>query len=82
MSSPQLRPLLKADELAELLGYSRARLGQILPALYDQGFPRPLPGFAGRRWDPVAIDRWLATQRGDTPPADWSHELAQRLDPA
>jgi hypothetical protein len=35
----------------------------------------------GNRWDPVAIDRWLAAQRGEAPPepADWEQRLAARL---
>jgi hypothetical protein len=49
-------------------------------ALEAAGFPPPVPAL-GNRWDPAAIDRWLATQRGEAvEPADWEQRLAARLD--
>jgi hypothetical protein len=32
----------------------------------DHGFPPPVPGL-GRRWNPAAIEAWLAAQAGGQP---------------
>ncbi len=76
-----IRPLLTAREVAQLLGLTRAAWYRRRPALEAAGFPPPVPAL-GNRWDPAAIDRWLAEQRGETPaePAGWEQRLAARLD--
>jgi hypothetical protein len=35
----------------------------------DHGFPPPVPGL-GRRWNPAAIEGWLAALGGGFPPTD------------
>jgi hypothetical protein len=35
----------------------------------DHGFPPPVPGL-GRRWNPAAIEAWLAQQAGGMPAQD------------
>lgn len=76
-----IRPLLTAREVAQLLGMTRAAWYRRRPALEAAGFPPPVPAL-GNRWDPAAIERWLAAQRGEAPPepADWGQRLAARLD--
>jgi predicted DNA-binding transcriptional regulator AlpA len=75
-----IRPLLTACEVAGLLGLTRAAWYRRRRALEAAGFPAPVPAL-GNRWDPAAIDHWLAIQRGEAvEPADWEQRLAARLD--
>jgi predicted DNA-binding transcriptional regulator AlpA len=75
-----IRPLLTAGEVAALLGLTRAAWYRRRRVLEAAGFPPPVPAL-GNRWDPAAIDRWLAIQRGEAvEPADWEQRLAARLD--
>jgi predicted DNA-binding transcriptional regulator AlpA len=75
-----VRPLLTTRDVAALLGISVAYWYRRRRELEARGFPPPIPAL-GNRWDPVAIDRWLAAQRGEAPPepADWEQRLAARL---
>lgn len=54
--------LLDASEVAKRLGRSRSWFYDHQKELDAAGFPRPLP--VVDRWDPAAIDAWLAAQRG------------------
>lgn len=56
--------LLTMREVAERLahGYDWFRR-QRKTLERDEGFPKPVSG-CGNRWDPRAIDRWLAAQGG------------------
>lgn len=55
--------LLSYADVAACLAVTRSWLHRNRRALAVQhGFPPPVPGM-GLRWDPLAIDAWLATQR-------------------
>ena len=61
--------LIDARQVAERLGRGVSWFYCTRQTLIDKhGFPDPVPGI-GLRWDPVAIDRWLAAQCGEAPPA-------------
>jgi predicted DNA-binding transcriptional regulator AlpA len=79
--APRVRPLLTARDVAALLGVTVSYWYRRRRALEAAGFPPPVPAL-GNRWDPVAIERWLAAQRGEAlaEPADWEQRLAARLD--
>lgn len=69
--------LLRARDVAALLGWSVNYWYRRRSALEAAGFPRPLRvGKLGTRWDPAAIEAWLAAQRGD--PAGWEARLVTR----
>lgn len=85
-------PLLTFPEVAERLGVPLNSLYRNHRVLREEhGFPAPVPGL-GRRWDPQAIENWLATQRGEPVPIgqllppdtttaevfDWQQELDRR----
>lgn len=59
------RFLLTRAEVAAQLGMTPATFGRRLATLRRAGFPAPVPHM-GRRYDPRAIEAWLAAQR--TPP--------------
>jgi predicted DNA-binding transcriptional regulator AlpA len=73
-----LRPLLTAHQVAMALALDSAlsfhRRRRALEA--DHGFPEPVPGL-GLRWDPAAIEAWLARRRGA--PAGGQDEGAEAL---
>lgn len=83
MNHPTTRPpawscermLLNAPEVALKLKHSLTWFARNRERLEtEHGFPRPIDG-VGRRWDPVAIDRWLDLQlpehlRAPTGPAE------------
>jgi hypothetical protein len=88
--------LLRAREVANLMGVPFKTLQRQLPKLQaEHGFPRPLPGL-GRRYDPGAIVAWLNRMAvaGERPagapdpdaaasPGDlagWQDELDRRAD--
>ena len=50
------------DQVAEALKITPRMFRRRRPAMEAAGFPRPLPGLRGR-WDPLAIEAWLATLR-------------------
>jgi predicted DNA-binding transcriptional regulator AlpA len=77
----RVRPLLTARDVAALLGVTVSYWYRRRRALEAAGFPPPVPAL-GNRWDPVAIERWLAAQRGEAlvEPAEWEQRLAARLD--
>lgn len=79
-----MRPLLDAPALAHLLGISTTRFLRRRPQLeMEHGFPPPVRGLA-LRWDPLAIEAWLAAQRQGAvsvtvaPAHDWEAILAAR----
>lgn len=60
------RPVVKVDEVAELLGYRSARsFYNRRRELEAAGFPRKLPGING--WSRAAIMRWI--ENGGEAPA-------------
>lgn len=76
-----VRRLLSARDVAELLGWSVNYWYRRRAALEAAGFPRPLRvGKVGTRWDPAAIEAWLAAKRNDLP--GWEARLAARLEAA
>lgn len=68
-------PLLTARDVARLLGWSVDHWYRRRRALEAAGFPRPIPEL-GNRWDPNAIEAWLAARRGG--PRAWEARLAAR----
>jgi excisionase family DNA binding protein len=57
-------PLLTADDLAELLSVPRSSVYEYARRRHD-----PLPSLLigrHRRFERAQVERWLATQRGDT----------------
>jgi predicted DNA-binding transcriptional regulator AlpA len=81
-----MRLLLRTPEVAALLAMSVESFYRRRAALDAAGFPKPVPGM-GVRYDPLAIQEWLAAQRtrpgATTPPLDdvagWQAELDRRL---
>ena len=78
------RLLLRAPEVAALLGMSVRAFHAARARLRDRGFPAPVPGM-GPRYDPRAIEAWLARAQGKaaaSPPvediAGWQAELDRR----
>jgi len=69
--------LLKHGQVAQLLGHSADWFSRHRAQLEAQGFPRPVPG-CGRRWDPAAIEAWLAAQRPGAVD-EWEARLRARL---
>lgn len=71
--------LIDRVALARLLGRSLAWWDKNRARLYALGFPQPVPGM-GKRWDPVAIENWLAQQRGElsTPQGDAGREARKQ----
>lgn len=76
-----VRRLLTSRDVAALLGVTREYFYRRRATLEAKGFPPPIPAL-GNRWDPTAIDAWLARERGEAPaePAGWEERLAARLD--
>jgi predicted DNA-binding transcriptional regulator AlpA len=61
------RTLWQAAQVADRLGISPAAFAQRRRRLEDDhGFPPPVPGLC-RRWNPAAIEAWLARQAGGIP---------------
>lgn len=59
--------LWQAAQVAERLALTPAAFCQRRRQLEDRhGFPPPVPGL-GRRWNPAAIEAWLAQQAGGVP---------------
>lgn len=80
---PFPRRLLRAREVAAVLGRSVDWWRKNRRALEEAGFPRPVPGIG--LWDPAAIEAWLALFRpggGRDETAGWEARLAARLDVA
>lgn len=72
--------LLRAREVAGLLGVTLTWWYRNRRGLEAQGFPRPVRlGARLDRWDAVAIEAWVARHRGDDV-AGWRARLAARLD--
>lgn len=73
--------LLTMREVAARLGYGYDWFRKHRAALErDHKFPAMVPG-CGFRWDPRAIDRWLARQDGAEPAADpLTVDIAATLD--
>lgn len=63
-----MKPLLTIRQVGVLLSHSQQWFNHHRARLEGEGFPKPVAGL-GMRWDPVAIDGWLARQRGEAPPA-------------
>jgi predicted DNA-binding transcriptional regulator AlpA len=64
-----MRRLITATQVAELLGIGRRQFLMRRSRLQsDHGFPPAVAGLPDR-WDPLAIDAWLASQRPAAPPA-------------
>lgn len=62
--SHEPRPVLKAIELAELLGWrTEQSFHTARPKLEAAGFPRKLPGING--WSRACVMRWIETN-GET----------------
>ncbi|WP_206934188.1 hypothetical protein [Roseococcus thiosulfatophilus] len=57
--------LLTSHQVAELLGLRPRQFGARRAGLEAAGFPGPVAGLPDR-WDPLAIEAWLAAQRGET----------------
>lgn len=76
MTAPKL---LTSRQVAEIFGWSLEHWRRQRPKLEAAGFPGPVTP-PGTRWDPVAIERWLARQRGDVAGDDWQGELEARLE--
>ena len=83
------RLMLRRVQVAALLDMTYASLSCALPGLRARGFPEPVPGSRGR-YDPRAIEAWLARPRGEGPRdpqppvedlAAWQAELDRRLGP-
>lgn len=82
------RLLINTAEVAELLGMTVHTFYRRRAQLHRVGFPNPVPGM-GIRYDPLAIQAWLARQRTASatpapPPmqddvAGWQGELDRRL---
>lgn len=82
-------PLLARGAVARLLGLTTPRFLRLRGRLEaEQGFPPPVPGLA-LRWDPRAIEDWLAARRAapaaaaseSSPALDaWEATLAARAD--
>lgn len=76
-----MRQLLTLHQVAVLLGLPGARslVARRRQLEEEHGFPPPVPGL-GLRWDPVAIDAWLARHRPAeaTPAATAEAILVQR----
>lgn len=71
--------LITATQVAEVLGISRRQFmarRRRLEAEHD--FPRPVAGLPDR-WDPLAIDAWLASQRPAAPPAPSAEDAAEAV---
>jgi hypothetical protein len=55
-------------ELAALMLTTPGSLNERLPALYEAGFPRPLPGWTRpRRWSLAAVKMWIAEPHAAMP---------------
>lgn len=76
--------LLTATQVSRVLGHrSPTWFPRHRTRLEAEGFPLPVKG-VGPRWDPLAIEAWLAQQRPaahSTAPAtgDWEARLMARL---
>lgn len=59
--------LWQAEQVAERLAISPAAFRQRRRRLEEEhGFPPPVPGL-GRRWNPAAIEAWIAQATGGIP---------------
>ena len=58
-------PLLTKHGVAERLYHTLHWFAYHRAKLEAAGFPPPVPA-CGERWDPQAIDNWIARQRGET----------------
>lgn len=59
--------LLTVAQVAARLGIATETLYRTIRRLRDDhGFPRPLPGLS-HRYDPLAIDAWIARWRAEAP---------------
>ncbi|CAB4166600.1 hypothetical protein UFOVP843_39 [uncultured Caudovirales phage] len=54
-----------AEQMGRTVNWMRNNMGRLRR---DHNFPAPIPGF-GKRWDPAAIEVWLATHRPAPPTA-------------
>lgn len=79
-------PLLTRAQLLVVINRKTDWFSRHRKRLEAQGFPKPVPGL-GNRWDPVALEQWRASARGDRidPPPfrkelerDWGAELDRR----
>lgn len=62
--------LWQAAQVAERLAMTPGAFCQRRRRLEaEHGFPAPVPGL-GRRWNPAAIEAWLAVQAGGMPAQD------------
>lgn len=85
-----LAPLLTAADLARFLRRTVPWVHRHHALLVDQhGFPPPLPGLGGLRWDPAAVEAWLVRLRGGNSHQaetedlrQWRARLSRRLDEA
>lgn len=57
--------LMTTDQVAGYLGCEEVDMGELLPQLYNLGFPHPLPVLD--RWDVQAVDKWLDRKSGINP---------------
>ena len=86
-----MRPaLIRTKDVAAMLGLRLPSFYRRRAALEAAGFPGPVTA-CGLRWDPVAIDAWLAGLRAPAPAPDphavpaaddvaaWQTELDRRL---
>ncbi|MBR0651376.1 hypothetical protein GXW78_17010 [Roseomonas terrae] len=59
--------LWQPEQVADRLALSPAAFAARRRRLEDEhGFPGPVPGL-GRRWNPAAVEAWLARQAGGIP---------------
>jgi predicted DNA-binding transcriptional regulator AlpA len=71
--------LLRAREVAALLGVALHWWYRHRRALEAEGFPAPVRLSRGvARWDPAAIEGWLAARRGDV--SGWQAKLDMRFE--
>lgn len=64
-NAPTEARLLTTDQVAVYLGCQNANMRDLLPELYNLGFPHPLPVLD--RWDIRAVDKWLDRKSGVNP---------------
>lgn len=86
LNNPMSDRPIKLAKVADMIGRSLPWIYRNIRTLQaDHGFPKPLPVI--RLYDPLAIEQWVAKQRGEVspaaavsgqPPIDWAAVLDER----